>query len=127
GIDSLFDPEISGIAGTSVTVVFSYDFVLWLVSHFPQQLEIDWEQDTDPERLAAVLPLFLPFLEEEASVDVNVPFTAWLVAAGVMAKDGGLAWLIRHFEQLSLPDYQRAALYDSLGLWIRWNLGNSQA
>jgi hypothetical protein len=124
-IDALLDPEISGIAGTSVTVVFSYDFVRWLLNRFPTQIEIDWEQDSDPERLAAVLSLLVPFLEEEASVDVNVPFVAWLKAAGAMRKDGGLSWLIGQVERLPLASHDRAILYDSLGLWIRWRLGNS--
>lgn len=123
--DALDDPEVSGIAGTSVTVVFSYDFVRWLADRFPAQIEIDWEQETDPEKLAALLSLLVPFLEEEASVDVNVPFERWLKAAGAMGKDGGLSWLIAQIERLPLPPQQRAILYDSLNLWIRWRLGNS--
>jgi hypothetical protein len=126
-IDPLLDPEISGIAGTSMMVVFSYDFVRWLAIRFPNQVDIDWEERPNPERLASVLPLLVPLLEEEASVEANVPYLRWLGAARALAKDGGLAWLLRHIEQLPLPAHQRAALYDSLGLWIRWRLGNSGA
>ncbi|HVT04975.1 MAG TPA: hypothetical protein VHL58_16550 [Thermoanaerobaculia bacterium] len=125
--DPLLDPEISGIAGTAVKVVFSYDFVRWLASRFPEQVEIDWEPEPEPERLASVLPLFVPLLEEEASVEANVPYPTWLKAARALAKDGGLAWLIRHLEGLPLPAHHRATLYDALGLWILWRLGNSSA
>jgi hypothetical protein len=127
GLDPLLDPEISGIAGTTVELVFSYDLVRWLAIHFPRQVDIDWEEQPNPERLATVLPLLVPLLEEEASVDANVPYLTWLAAAGALAKDGGLTWLMRHLEKLPLPAHHRAALYDSLGLWIRWRLGNSAA
>lgn len=123
-ISLLLDPEVSGIAGTWVEVVFSYDFVRWLVRRFPGELEIDWDNQAASESLASILTQLLPFLEEEASVDANVPYAAWLEAARATAKDGGLAWLLRSVEQLPLPA-DRAALYDSLGLSIRWKLGNS--
>jgi hypothetical protein len=123
----LLGPEISGVAGTTVEVVFSYDLVRWLASRFPRDVAIDWEERPNPERLATVLPLLVPLLEEEASVDANVPYLTWLGAAGALAKDGGLAWLIRHLETLPLPARHQAILYDSLGLWIRWRLGNSTA
>ncbi len=108
-ISPLLDPEVSGIAGTWVEMVFSYDFVRWLVRRFPRQLDIDWDEPPDPDRLAAVLMPLLPFLEEEV-VDANVPYLERLRAAG------GLPWLLKNVEALA---------YDSLGLWIRWNLGNS--
>lgn len=116
GLPPLLDPEVSGIAGTWVEMVFSYDFVRWLARRFPDQLDIDWDEPPDGERLAAVLMPRIPFLEEEAKVDANVPYLEWLRAAGALAKDGGLAWLLRNLDPLS---------YDSLGLWIRWKLGNS--
>ena len=125
--DPILGPEISGIAGTTVEFVFSYDLVRWLASHFPRQVDIDWEEQPNPERLASVLPPLVPLLEEEACVDANVPYLTWLGAAGALAKDGGLAWLIRHLESLPLLPRQCATLYDSLGLWIRWTLGNSAA
>jgi hypothetical protein len=133
----LLDPELSGIAGTKVESIFSYDFLLWLVNRFPGELDIDWEDQEPAESFSWVLPLLVPFLSEEASVDANVPYLAWLRAAGALGKDGGLRWLLKNIEQLdvtsvgtrnvraNMPDRLRAALYDSLGLWVRWRLGNS--
>jgi hypothetical protein len=106
GIDPLLDPEVSGIAGTSVDMIFSYDFVRWLTRRFPGQTEIDWDEPPDPDRLAAVLTPLIPILAEEV-VDANVP---WLE----IAKGRGLHWLLENLEPLA---------YDSLGLWIRWNPG----
>jgi hypothetical protein len=120
-ISPLLDPEVSGIAETWIDVVFSYDFARWLARRYPRQLDIDWDDPPAAESLASVLTQLIPFLEEQASVDANVPYLQWLRAAGARGKDGGLAWLLRHMEKLDQP----AALYDALGLWIRWKLGNS--
>ena len=115
-VDPLLDPEISGIAGTWVDVIFSYDFARWLASRFPGQLEIDWDDPPDSERMAEALTPVVPFLEEEANVDANVPYLDWLRAAGALGHDGGLQWLLENLDPLA---------YDSLGIWIRWKLGNS--
>src|SRR5713226_5974935 len=104
GVDPLLDSEVSGIAGTSVEMVFSSDFVRWLARRFPGQLEIDWDEPPDPDRLAAVLTALVPFLSEEF-VDANIPYVE-------MAKELGLEWLLENLEPLA---------YDSLALWIRWN------
>jgi len=110
----LMDPEVSGISRTSVTIVFSYDFVRWLISRYPDDVTIDWEQGYDSERMAAVLPLVIPMLAEEARVDANVDYRRWL-------KGRGVQWLVSQLERLP----NAAALYDSIGLWIRWDLRNA--
>jgi hypothetical protein len=38
-----------------------------------------------------------------------------------------LGFLIERFEQLGVSEKERSALYDSLELWIRWDLGESDA
>src|SRR5258708_25304291 len=42
-VTPLLDPEVSGIAGTSVDIIFSYDFARCLRDRFPRQLAIDWD------------------------------------------------------------------------------------
>lgn len=124
--DPQLDPEISGIAGTSIAMTFSYEATRWLVRH-ARRFEVDWEIEIPEDRLARVLLPLVPFLEEEAAVDANVDYVEWLRATGAMAKDGGAQWLIRQLDHLPLSSRERAALYDSMGLTIRWNLGDSQA
>ncbi|MGZ7081285.1 MAG: hypothetical protein ACXVJT_17860, partial [Thermoanaerobaculia bacterium] len=102
-IDPLLDPDVSGIAGTEVDMVFSYDFVRWLAERFPRQVGIDWEEPPDGDRLAAVLTPLIPLLAEEV-VDAHAPYFE-------MLRTRGLRWLL---------DHVTAAQYDSLGLWIRW-------
>jgi hypothetical protein len=115
-IAPLLDPEVSGIAGTSIDSIFSYDFARWLHDRFPKQLEVDWDDPPDPDRLATAIAPHIPIIAEEASVDNNVPFLDYLGAAGALGRDHGLSWLVTHLTQ---------PLYDSLGIWIRWALRNS--
>jgi hypothetical protein len=102
-IDPLLDPDVSGIAGTAVDMIFSFDFVRWLARRFPRQVDIDWDEPPDPDRLAAVLTPLIPLLAEEV-VEAHAPYFEMLRARG-------LPWLLENVD---------AAQYDSLGLWIRW-------
>jgi hypothetical protein len=111
-------PEVSGIHGTSVIDTFSFFIVRRLLEQHPTQVAIDWEWFEDENRLAQTWPRFMPLLEEDASVEANVPYREWLAAA---RGDGSeLAWLIEQFEKLPKPDKERAELYDSQQLYVRW-------
>ena len=102
GVDlsALDDPEMSGIAGTTVTSNFSYAIVSWLVARFPAQVSIDWDWFEEEERFGATMPRFLPLLEEDAMVEAHVPYRDWLRAAKGRANE--LVWLIERFESLKL-------------------------
>ena len=77
----LESPEVSGIAGTSVTDTFTYPIVRWLVRRQQGQVALDWEWFEDENRLAETWPRFMPLLEEDAFVEANVPYETWLGAA----------------------------------------------
>lgn len=111
-------PEVSGIAGTSVTDTFSFFIVRGLVRRFPSQVEIYWEWFESENRLAATWPRFMPLLEEDAFVEANVPYREWLAAA--RGRRSELAWLIEQFERLPKSEIERAELYDSQQLYVRW-------
>ena len=120
GIDlaPLQHPEVSGIAGTSVTDTFSFFIVRRLLDRHPSQISLDWEWFEDENRLAATWPRFFPLLEEDASVEANVPYREWLTAARGGRSE--LAWLIEQFDKLPKPEKERAELYDSQQLYVRW-------
>jgi hypothetical protein len=117
-LTSLELPEASGIAGMSVTDTFSYYIVRWLARTHPAQVALDWEWFEDENRLAQTWPRFIPFLEEDAAVEANVPYREWLSAA--RAGRSELSWLIESFNQLAKPERETAELYDSLQLYVRW-------
>jgi len=120
GIDTsqFVNPEVSGIAGTFVTDCFSFNIVRWLSERYPSQLVLDWEWFEDEERLASIWPRFMPLLEEEAQVEANVPYLDWLRAARNGKQE--LPWIIEQFEHLMLSEAEKAELYDSLKLYVRW-------
>jgi hypothetical protein len=117
-LSPLDDPEVSGIAGGSVTSNFSYAIVRWLVAKYPAQISIDWDWFEEEDRFGATMPRFLPLLEDDAMVEAHVPYREWLRAAKGRRRE--LVWLIERFESLPFSDKTKASLYDSLKLHITW-------
>jgi hypothetical protein len=111
-------PEVSGIARTSVTDTFSFYIVRQLLQRHPSQLAIYWEWFESENRLAATWPRFMPLLEEDAFVEANVPYREWLTAA--RGRRSELEWLIEQFDKLPGTENERAELYDSQQLYVRW-------
>lgn len=115
---SMESPEVSGIAGTSVTDTFTYPIVRWLVRRQPSRVALDWDWFEDEYRLAATWPRFMALLEDDAAVEANVPYREWLRAA--VGREKELPWLIRRFEALKKTEKEKAELYDSQKLYVRW-------
>ena len=120
-LSPLDDPEVSGIAGTSVTSNFSYAIICWLAAKHPKQLAIDWDWFDEEERFGATMPRFLPLLEEEAMVEAHVPYRDYLRAAKGRANE--VVWLIERFSSLKLSEKEKAERYDSLKIHVRWQFG----
>jgi hypothetical protein len=116
GIPGLDEPEVSGIAGTSVSAVFSFDVARRLAAAFPGQVEVDWD-GYPTDRLGRWLRPSLPLVEEDWTVEANVPYRNWLRAARGPARSD-LDWLLNR-----LPPDQ----FDSLELPLRWELGDTEA
>lgn len=111
-------PEVSGIAGMAVTDAFSYYIVRHLSQLYPTQVALDWEWFEDENRLAQTWPRFMPLLEEDAFIEANVPYREWLSAASAGRSE--LSWLLERFDQLAKPENEKAELYDSQQLYVRW-------
>lgn len=124
---SVFDNfDTSGIAGTTMQDTLSFDVARWLVHRIPRSVEIAWDEyweDYESERARGnTLPRFIPLLEEDADVEANIPWMHWMEAA--RGRENALAWLLKRFALLPLPDRQKSELYDSLRLPLRWKLEN---
>jgi hypothetical protein len=125
-VSALEHPEASGIAGTSVTDTFSYYIVRWLVQTRRQQgrVALDWDWFEDENRLAETWPRFIPLLEDDASVEANVPYQTWLwsaaAASGEDSSGKDLRWLIQRFESLAKTEKEKAELFDSQKLYVSW-------
>jgi len=118
-----FDPlEVSGIAGTVMQDTLSFDVMKWLVDRVPE-VEIVWDDYSEERAMGAAWPRLIPLLEEDADIEPDVPWRRWLqTAAG--SKNRDLQWMVRQFARLPVPDADKALLYDSLRLAVRWRLDN---
>jgi hypothetical protein len=120
--------EFSGIAGTEMEDALSFDVANWLIRRMPGRVQIAWESYEPGRELGTTGPRFIPLLEDDAYVEADTPWRRWLETA---AGGGGEkqtvtpAWLISRFQQLPLPAQQKAELYESLRLPLRWTLENS--
>jgi hypothetical protein len=116
-------PELSGIAGRSVTDTFTYPIVRWLVERDPNRVALDWEWFEDEYRLAESWPRFMPLLEEDAFVEANVPYKSWLRAASA-GSNSDLVWLVQRFESLAKSpgrsEKEMAELFNGQKLYARW-------
>ncbi len=120
------DFDTSGIAGTIMQDSLNFEAARWLVRRIARDVEIAWDDYADDypaERaMGDTWPRFIPLLAEDADVEANIPWRRWLDAARGRERD--IEWLIRQFEQLRVTDRERAELYDSLRLPLRWHLKN---
>ena len=112
-------PDVSGIAGTTVTDSFGYFIVRWLVRTQPGRVVLDSDWVDDENRLAATWPRLMPLLDEDAMVEANVPYRKWLRTAAPRGQSE-VQWLIERFESLEISEREKAELYDSLKLYVRW-------
>ena len=117
--------EYSGIAGTAVTGTFSYGIARWLAGRFSSRVAIDWSRHKRKERLGGTLPRLVPLLEEDSLVEANIPYLAWIDAARGRERD--INWLLRGFERSQLSEREKAELYDSLELHLRWDVDEIRA
>jgi len=120
-LSPLEEPEVSGIAGTSVVDTFSFYIVRWLLQRHAAHVALDWKWFQDENRLAETWPRFMPLLEEDAFVEANIPYREWLRAA--RGRSTELAWLFEQVNNLPRSEKERAELYDSQKLYVRWTPG----
>jgi hypothetical protein len=64
-------------------------------------------------------------MEEDSLTEANVPYLEWLKAA--RGRQDELPWLVRQFQQLRIREKEKAALYDSLEVMVRWDMSGSRA
>jgi len=121
--DDFAPEEVVGIAGTVVEATFSYPMVCWLVKRYPGAILINWDDYERETQRAAIWPRFLPLLEEDSLTEANVPYLEWLRAA--RGREDELPWLVKRLQQLPIGEKEKAALYDSLEILVRWDLSGA--
>lgn len=117
--------ENSGIVRTTLHGMYSYGIARWLAERHRASVEIDWERLEKKDRLGTNLPRFIPLLDEDALTEANIPYLAWIHSAK-KRRTSDLAWLIERLEEALLSEKDKSRFYDSLELWIRWEMGDSR-
>jgi hypothetical protein len=116
-IDPFEEPEVSGIAGTSLTAVFSYEVACRLAELEPRNVEIAWDRYDEQDRLGPVVRQLLPLFNEDWPVEAHAPFGQWIAAAHPAAQSD-LAWLLSRVAS--------AEAYDSMQIPLTWRVGASR-
>jgi hypothetical protein len=128
--DDFAPEEVVGIAGTVVEATFSYPMVCWLVKRHAESISIQWGDYERETQRAVIWPHFFPLMEEDSLTEANVPYLDWLKAA--RGRQDELPWLVRQFQRLrgfpkETAEKEKAALYDSLEIMVRWDMSGSRA
>jgi hypothetical protein len=119
------EPDVSGIAGTAFSAIFTYDITRWLAENHARSVEIDWE-GYEAALLGPLLRHLHPFANEDLLVEANIPYIDWFRAA--KPRDGSdLRWLISRIEALPIPPADRAELFAQAKIPIRWQLDDGRA
>src|SRR6267142_2391741 len=122
--DDFAPEEVAGIAGTVVEATYSYPMACWLVQHHARAISVAWDQFERETQRASTWPRFFPLLEEDSFTEANVPYLHWLKAA--RGRQDELPWLVQQFQRLPLSEKEKAELYDSLELLVRWDMSGSR-
>jgi hypothetical protein len=123
--DDFAPEEVVGIAGTVVEATFSYPMVCWLVQRDAQSISIQWDDYERETQRAVIWPRFFPLMEEDSLTEANVPYLNWLKTA--RGRQDELPWLVQQFQRLPVSEKEKAALYDSLEIMVRWDMAGSRA
>ena len=118
-------PEVSGIAGTSLSAVFSHEVASSLAARHPRRIDIGWDRYDEIDKLGPVLTRILPLLAEDWPVEAHVPFRDWIAAARTR-RSTDLTWLLKKLAELPLSAGERSQVYGSLDLPLTWKIGNSR-
>ncbi|MGA2877789.1 MAG: hypothetical protein ABSG13_02445 [Bryobacteraceae bacterium] len=119
------EPDVSGIAGTAFSALFTCDITRWLAEHHPRAVEIDWD-GYDASLLGPLLRRLHPLANEDLLVEANIPYMDWFRAAK-RGSGSDLRWLISRIEALPIPAEDRAELFAQAKIAIRWQLGAGRA
>ncbi len=119
------ESEVSGIAGTCFSAVFSYSAARSISRRRSGNIDINWDA-WDTDNLGSLLQRFVPLMDEDWPVEAHVPYRAWF-AAGRRHGQTDLAWLLDRIGKLPLSSREQADLYDALRVPLLWNLGADPA
>lgn len=112
---ALEEAELSGIAGTSITGIFTYETTRSLAARHGDSIDIDWES-CDADRMGPTLAAIAPMVREEWPVEAHLAAREWIEKLK-SSRQTALQWLLKRIEH--------ADQYDRMDLTIAWRIGDS--
>ncbi|MEZ5962401.1 MAG: hypothetical protein R3F56_01020 [Planctomycetota bacterium] len=103
----------SGIAGTDIRYRFYWPTALWLATHWPHLLHIDWTDFDHRDWVTQLLPVLMPYTETLAFDEVEREPEEWIDALKARSETDA-AFLVRRVAKLEASSLGREALYDTL-------------
>ena len=119
-LEPFAEPEVSGIAGTDLTAVFSFEVARSLVERHGRAIRLAWDAHDQIDRVGPGSPQFAPLIGEEWPVEAHVPLERWLTAARPRA-ESELPWLLERVR--SVAPERTAERYNAMGLPLTFEIG----
>jgi hypothetical protein len=119
-LEPFAEPEVSGIAGTDLTAVFSFEVARGLVERHGRSVRLAWDAHDEIDRIGPDSPQFAPLIGEEWPVEAHVPFERWLAAARPRV-ESELPWLLERVRAVA-PD-RAPERYNAMGLPLTFEIG----
>ena len=69
------EPELSGIAGSAFTAIFSHGVARRLAELEPGRIKIDWDRYEITDQLAPAWRRLFPLVEEDLAVEAHIPYS----------------------------------------------------
>jgi hypothetical protein len=118
-LEPFAEPEVSGIAGTELIAVFSYEVARSLVQRHGRTIGLAWDAHDEIDRIGPGAHQLAPLIAEEWPVEAHIPFECWLAAARPRG-DSELPWLLERARAVAPDD--GPGRYNAMGLPLRFEV-----
>ncbi len=112
----------SGVAGTTLDYPFGLPMTRWLLSRFPDDVEVAWEKFDGADQLDEAFGLLIMPVEEDAFSYGGLGWQGWLRAAKGRRPLSDARLIVELLDRSPLPEPVRDWWFERLELPIRWRL-----
>ena len=120
----------SGIVNSSVSHTFSFELTAYLVRHFKDMAEIDWDSYNEQgiDTISAFLPLLVSWQENDTlDNDLELETADWLKLARAKSDRTDLSLLTKLLTTSGLSRAVQRHLYENAEIPVKWILTNCRA
>ncbi|MCP3902336.1 MAG: hypothetical protein GY715_01765 [Planctomycetes bacterium] len=112
----------SGLAGSVVECAYTLATIEWLLSRFPEDVEIAWTDESAGQGLDEFLPVCCEPVERDGVLSSRVSTQEWFELSRGSHRRGDLAWLVEQLRRLACPAPVLDQVVETLDMRVRWTL-----